>query len=261
VTRFYLLVFGFSAPLWILAGGREVMPGLRASSMAVLCPVLAAAILVHGEEGFRGVARLLQRSVDLRRVPNLGWYVPVLLLAPGMAVLAYVSMRFMGLSVPAPEVPWAMVPGMTLVFFVAALGEELGWSAFAVERLQNRRTALGTGLEVGTVWALWHVAMLAQVGRAPGWIVWQAIYLVAFRVLLVWLYNNTNRSVCAVAICHAASNLAWQLFPSQGSHYDPRFMGPIAALAAVAVTAAWGPGTLSRASRVRPASRLGRRSP
>lgn len=261
MRRFYLLVFGLSVPLWFLAGGREILPGLPASSVAVLCPVLAAAMLVHREDGLSGVIRLLRRSVDLPRVPGPAWYLPVLLLAPGIVAMGYLAMRLLGLSLPAPEVRWAAVPAMTLVFFVAALGEELGWSAFAVERTRARHTALRTGLEVGTVWASWHVVMLAQVGRAPGWIVWQAIFLVAFRVLLVWLYANTNRSVCAVALCHATSNLAWQLFPSQGSHYDPRFMAPIAVLAAVAVTAGWGRATLADTARPRPASRAGQGSP
>jgi hypothetical protein len=38
----------------------------------------------------------------------------------------------------------------------------------------------------------------------------------------------------------------WQLFPNQGSHYDPRITGLITAFAAVIVTVVWGPRTLAR---------------
>jgi hypothetical protein len=64
----------------------------------------------------------------------------------------------------------------------------------------------------------------------------------------VWLYSNTGKSVFAAAVAHATANLAWQLFPIQGSYYDPRITGLITAVAAVIVTLIWGPSTLTRLS-------------
>lgn len=75
---------------------------------------------------------------------------------------------------------------------------------------------------------------------------WQSLAMVAERVLQVWLYNNTGKSVFAAALFHAMVNVTWQLFPNQGSHYDPRITGLIAAFVAVIVTVVWGPRTLTR---------------
>jgi hypothetical protein len=52
-------------------------------------------------------------------------------------------------------------------------------------------------------------------------------------------------------------NLGWQLFPNQGSHYDPRITGLLMAFAAVIVTGAWGPKSLTnyRKGIHRPAAR------
>jgi hypothetical protein len=52
--------------------------------------------------------------------------------------------------------------------------------------------------------------------------------------------------VFAAALFHAIINLGWQLFPNQGSHWDPRFGAPIVVLAAAIVTFVWGPRTLVR---------------
>ena len=41
-------------------------------------------------------------------------------------------------------------------------------------------------------------------------------------------------------------NLSWQLFPINGSYFDPQITGLIAAFAVVIVTIIWGPKTLSR---------------
>jgi hypothetical protein len=73
-------------------------------------------------------------------------------------------------------------------------------------------------------------------------------------VLIVWLYNNTGRSVFAATLCHASANLSWQLFPVHGSSWDPRINGLLVAGVAAIVILVWGPKTLtgrnvSRANR------------
>jgi hypothetical protein len=85
-----------------------------------------------------------------------------------------------------------------------------------------------------------------QAGRSPAWIAWQCLQTVGFRVLLVWIYNNAGRSVFAASSCHATGNLSAFLFPSHGSHYDPRLTGLIVAVVAAAVAVVWGPPTLAR---------------
>jgi len=52
----------------------------------------------------------------------------------------------------------------------------------------------------------------------------QCLFTVAPRVLLVWIYNNTGKSVFAETVCHAMSNVRIFL-PNYGSYYDPRFSG------------------------------------
>jgi hypothetical protein len=69
---------------------------------------------------------------------------------------------------------------------------------------------------------------------------------VATRVLYTWLYNNTGKSVFGAALYLASSKASWQLFPNNGSHYDPRITGLIVAFTAVLVTVVWGPRTLAR---------------
>ena len=88
----------------------------------------------------------------------------------------------------------------------------------------------------------WHEHIIQGTGPYPD----------QYRVLTVWLYNNTGRSVFAAALFHAMQNVSWQLFPNRGSHYDPRFTGPVLACAAVAVAILWGPRTLTRSRLVNP---------
>jgi membrane protease YdiL (CAAX protease family) len=73
------------------------------------------------------------------------------LLMPGLTVVAYALMRALGELLPEPHLAIPAVPGMFLGFFVLALTEALGWSAYATERVQERWSALQAGILLGLV--------------------------------------------------------------------------------------------------------------
>jgi membrane protease YdiL (CAAX protease family) len=246
--KFFLLVFVLSIPLWLIGAviPLELLPGLPVGTLNVFCPLIAASILVYREDKASGVTELLKRSFDYRRTQAKVWYVPTVLLMPGISVLAYGVMRLLRLPLPAPQFPGVAALVLFLVSFVAALGEELGWSGYAIDPLQDRWNALQASIFLGLVGATWHIIPLLQVDRSPTWIAWQCLNMVALRVLQVWLYNNMGKSVFAAALFHVMVNVSWQLFPNYGSHYDPRITGLISTFVAVIVTVVWGPRRLTR---------------
>lgn len=249
--KFFALVLVISVPFWLLgaATDAQLMPGLSVGVLMAFCPAAVALMRVHRERPADGVAALLRRSFDLQRIEAKRWYVPILLLMPCISGVVYGLMRWQGMPMPAPQV--AVLPAllMFLVFFLGALGEELGWSGYALDPMQQRWNALQSGIIVGIVGIIWHLVPLMLLHRSPTWIAWWCLYAVASRVLIVWLYNNTAGSVCAVSLFHATLNLSYMLFPINGSHFDMRYGALATAFAAVVITGVWGPGTLTRRSR------------
>jgi membrane protease YdiL (CAAX protease family) len=247
-AAFFLLVFALSVPLWWVGSLApiQLLPGLPLSAIMVLCPLIASLILVAFERGFSAVTAHLRRALDFRVIRKKIWYAPILLLMPATAALAYVAMRVLDLPLPSPALSISILPALFLLFFLSGMAEELGWSGYALDPLQNRWGALLASLVIGLVWAAWHIVPLLQVGRAPAWIAWWTIATVATRVLHTWLYNNTGKSVFGAALFHAMSNVSWQMFPNQGSHYDPRITGIILAIVAICVAIEWGPRALAR---------------
>ncbi len=245
---FFLLVFALSVPFWLIGAvtDLQLLPGLPVTSLMVVSPVIAALILVYRESKTAGVVGLLKRSFDVRRIRAKVWYVPIIFLMPGVMVLEYGLMRLMGSPVPAPQFSVLSVPVLFLVFFVAGIVEELGWMGYAIDPMQDRWGALQASILLGLVWAAWHLVPLLQIHRSLEWIAWWCLFTVASRVIIVWLYNNTGKSVFAAALYHAMMNLGWQLYPVNGSYYDPRITGLIVAVVAVIVIVVWGPRTLAR---------------
>jgi membrane protease YdiL (CAAX protease family) len=249
VLPFFLLVFALAVPFWIIGMVVDVqpLPGLPIAAAMFVCPALAALILTYRDRGRMGVAALLCRSFDGGRIPKR-WYLPIMMLMPGVAVASFALERWTGMAVPAPHIALLPATGLFLVFMVGALGEELGWTGFVLDRLLGRWGAVRSGLLLGGIWAIWHWVALTQAHRSPAWIAWWSLGTVSMRIIMVGLYNQAGRSLFGVAVIHAMFNLCWQLFPAQGSYFDPRLNGLIlaaVALAAIVVTR----GTLRLAPR------------
>jgi hypothetical protein len=73
--------------------------------------------------------------------------------------------------------------------------------------------------------------------------------MVPFRILIVWIYNNTGRSVFAAIEFHATANVSQFSFPNYGSHYDPLVVGLILTLMATVVTFVGAPEPPARCGR------------
>jgi len=252
VVTFFLLVILFSIPIWFMGAVAEpLLPGemptnLPVSSLMTCSPIIAAVILVRRQEGSEGVKTLLMRAFDYKRIKGKAWYVPILFFWPAMMVLEYRLMKLVGVPLSDPRLPVLMMPVSFAVFFVAALGEEVGWQGYAMDLLQDRQNALTASIIVGIVWAIWHFVPFIQMDRTPTWIVWQGTSMVVARSLTVWIYNNTGRSVFATILFHAMNNVTTVLLPSYGWHYDPSVALVITAVAAAIIIFLWGPKTLAR---------------
>ncbi|GAB7094486.1 type II CAAX endopeptidase family protein [Halolamina litorea] len=97
--------------------------------------------------------------------------------------------------------------------------EELGWRGFMLPILQERRSALASGLLVGVAWAGWHLPLFLNASTTQGaWsrsqqVLW-VVSILAGSVLWTWMYNGTGGSVLAVAVFHAGINAMGVLHPA-----------------------------------------------
>jgi membrane protease YdiL (CAAX protease family) len=235
VAVFFGLVSVLTAPLWALGAfvNYDFLPGLPIAALAVMCPALAAGILTLRAGGRTSLIALLKRAVDFRGARR--WVLPTILINPVLFGLAFVVSRFLGADILLPQFSLISTIALFALFLPTAMLEELGWSGYALDRLQIRLSPRMAAVLLGVLWALWHIPTLVQAGRSLEWIAWWSVWTVSARLVMVWLYNWAGKSVTAVALYHATSNLCWQLYPVNGSHFDPRVSGLITFALAVAL--------------------------
>lgn len=224
--QYFLLVFTLSIPFWILGFlftdvTKSLPIKLPISALMTFCPLLAAAILVYKKQKMQGVKVLLKQAFDSHKITDKRWYVPLVFLLPIIAVLSYWYVKTTSVLLPEPELSLPTIILFFIAYFIGAIGEEIGWSGYIIHPMQNQFGALKASIILGIIWAIWHIIPWSQAHQTPIWIVWQGIGSVFLRIIMVWLFNNTGKSVFGMVLFHTMINISPYLIPKYGAHYDP----------------------------------------
>jgi uncharacterized protein len=243
-TKFFILVFVLSVPFYVLGVTGARLPGiptLPASALMGFVPAIAALILVHRQRGGEGVVAFLKSTFLYKRNRGVGWIIVALLFMPVICVLEFGVLRLTGSGVPIPQIEPIQAIFYFIAFFIAAIGEELGWQGYAYPGLRTSQTVLGSALILGIVWALWHLIPFVEMGHSTSWIFWHLLGTILLRLIIVWLFENSGQSIFIAVIFHTMINLSLALFPIAGSFYDPFVAFLVLALFVGAILALWRP--------------------
>src|SRR5512136_2444286 len=249
LLAFVLIAVGLYIPFVIFANV-EVFPNFTLINFGAFIPMVTALILVYQEKGTHRAVELLKRSFDYKRITSRIWYLAIFLTIPLTILVQYGWAFLSGSPVSSPYFPISF-PLVTVIVFFAAIGEELGLMGYLFEPIQDRFGALMASVLLGAFWASYHIPLFTSSGLSNYWIVSQLIYIAATRVLFVWVYSNTGKSIFAVVIMHTLFNSVWMLFPPSGGIARPVFYNPTELAIITIVTAAlagflWGPKTLAQ---------------
>jgi membrane protease YdiL (CAAX protease family) len=254
LPRFIIALLGLSIPFWVLGAiyDLELFPGFKLFQLPLGLPAVAALLLFYKDRGVSGVTMLLRRTYDIRKISSPIWFIPILLVYPSIGLINYSILLLSGSDAPPLHTSLTVLLGYSTVFFMT-YGEELGLTGYLIDPLQRRMSAFCAGILVGIVWAGYHIPGFIISGYySAQWIFWHAIYTVAGRVLFVWVYNNSGKSLFSMALFHATFGLFWILLPATGNlqkaspHYDPMICALAALVYMSLVVWLWGPKTLAQ---------------
>ncbi len=211
----------FAWVIWVPQAARHLGAGIWAPGMqsplnalTVWSPGLAAMLLAGRAGGKAGVAALF-RSLGVTRLP-LRWYAAAILLEPARWALALGIDRLAGrtyelgpsLLTKTLGAAAFMIPVAVVFTLPNSLGEELGWRAWALPRLQRWRGPLLASVLLGLFWGFWHLPMWVAWGAgapsAPSLLL-MLVNMVPAAIVYTWLYNRTGGSLLIVCLFHAAS--------------------------------------------------------
>jgi membrane protease YdiL (CAAX protease family) len=218
--RYFVLAFVFTWALWVPAAleARDLISSLPvpATFLGAFGPMVAAIVVTALEGGRAALRSLLGRIVRWRVAPI--WYA-VAILGPLVLTLAAIALHVaLGGQPPSPGLLVGALPTLLLVvvymIITVALGEEVGWRGYALPALQARHSALVASLILGVLWALWHLPVFfnpdTHYSNLP-FLLFLA-YMVAFAVLISWVFNSAGGSVLMAIFFHAVMNASSELW-------------------------------------------------
>jgi membrane protease YdiL (CAAX protease family) len=237
LLTYYALTFTISwgGSLWVLGGlgkipippeeiARVFLPAYLATvaGPSMVCILMTG--LLGGREGLRDLfSRLIKWRAGVR------WYAIAVVSGPlsvvgTLLVLSLFSREFLpGFLTPTGSAssPGALAFPLGVVVALSLFNgfvEELGWTGFAIPRMNPRYGVFVTGLSVGLLWGAWHfVSNLALSGGSTGLVPLAPFmagllfsFLPPFRVLMVWVYDHTH-SLLVAMLMHSSLNIFWLL--------------------------------------------------
>lgn len=229
ITAYFMLVILLSIPFYVLGAfidlTKYIPIQVPISALMVLCPMLAAIILTTKPWKKEDLRILLNRILDVNKIRNKWWLLVATIFIPVLMFLSYLVMIHFHIDLPKPEIKISSVVIFACIFFIGSIGEEVGWTGFVTDPLQQRFGAWNAALIIGIFWAVWYMIPYMQAHRTANWIVWQCIGTVALRIIMVRLYDKTNKSLFAMIVCYTTIIISVNIFPKNGSHYDPYYFG------------------------------------
>lgn len=170
----------------------------------ILGPCLSSILLTWRLYGKAGLRDLGSRLI---RTPSPAAWVGALLIPPILILSVLWTLEHLVAPVFAPNL---FLIGI-LFGLPAGLLEEVGWSGFAFPHMERAASPFRASLLLGLLWALWHLPVVDHLGTATphgdAWLFYFltfAVAMTAMRVLIGWMYMNTQ-SVLLAQLMHISS--------------------------------------------------------
>lgn len=181
----------------------------------LLGPSVAAVAMTAVLEGRAGLSRLKVSLVRWR--VGVRWYALALLTVPVLLISVLWSTSALVDAAFAPRFQWQLFA----IGLIAGSFEEIGWTGFATKRLLARQRLFMAGLSIGLVWALWHMLVDYRQNfntMGAGWLLEFAVVyvaaLTAYRMLMTWVYANTQSLLLAVLMHASYTGWLFVLYPA-----------------------------------------------
>jgi len=210
VASYFFMVFTIAWVGSILVAGPKYFRGESIESsdsglMAIFmltAPILSSIVMTRIVDGKQGFKDLFAR-MKIWRVGK--WYLPLLIFPFLILVVSFL----LSVAVSPEFAPIFIAVGIPMGLLAGFL-EETGWMGFAFPKMRRKYGVIRTSIFLGFLHGIWHMVVwfLTQSSDLGGyWLPYFiafVLFLVALRIIIVWVYSNT-RSLLLAQLMHASS--------------------------------------------------------
>ncbi|NKF50809.1 CPBP family intramembrane metalloprotease [Shewanella sp. WXL01] len=187
---------------------------------------ILASIISASVGSFIIACLLCSRSIALNslnkwRISYKWWlvalFLPALWMTLGLLVAQQQDATITPISHSLEQSTWLLfiARSILLTFLVVAIGEESGWRAWMLPKLQERFSPLLSTVFVGIVWGVWHLPLflIGQYDDPPEMIFAKTGACIMLGVIFTWLYNRSGGSLLMAVALHTTMNNTPKILP------------------------------------------------
>lgn len=187
-----------------------------------LVALLPAYVFSSAFSKFPGVRKSLSSLVKPKG--NFGYYLFALFMAPAIKLISVPISNTIGLElISVPDNPGGIQLVLLILalffygfLFTGGLNEEVGWTGFALPRLQKLYSPINASIILWFFWILWHLPL--QIGGL--WNPELEFFIRALigtffaRFILTWLFNKSKGGILPAMILHVSANVSFEILPN-----------------------------------------------
>ncbi|OBT05406.1 hypothetical protein A9267_16270 [Shewanella sp. UCD-FRSSP16_17] len=227
-STFFALLFGLYFSILLTGDGitAEKFSQARPAGISVtgILGVIVSAVIGSFVIASLAVSRSKALSSVSKWHVSIKWWLIALLLPSVWMMLGVLMASMTGEKIQVEAVEhnlelqtWGLYTARSilLTFLVVAIGEEAGWRAWMLPRLQQRFSPLLSSVFIGIAWGLWHFPLfvIGQYSDPPEMVFAKAGACIMLGIVFTWLYNRTGGNLLMVVLLHTAMNSSPRFVP------------------------------------------------
>lgn len=223
-VRFFVTANLVTWASWLLAAYFSYKTGGMAKSLfsifellGLFGPIIAALWMIFTSKNGELKKDFYERLLDLKLI-RLSSIPAILLIMPVSAVLSVLlSSLFFGRSLDQLQIVKITSSGLIpipVMFFGAAVLEEIGWKGYGMDSLRGRRTFFTATLIYALLWVFWHIPLFfinnyyhnTLIRTNPLFALNFIASVIPAAFIINWLWHKNRGSIMTAVLFHALAN-------------------------------------------------------
>lgn len=178
-------------------GGNKVILGLIITMGVQLAPMISAFIC----------KKKYNDEININFTVKLDFWliiaimIPIILIVVSSAILSIIGMDYIKTGYTGTLL---LVAAITTI--IGCTAEEIGWRGYLLPILNKKNTMFLSSLYTGLLWGIWHFFKIPYVG-VGGYVLF-VLSIVAFGVIMGYIFNKSERSIIDMILFHCLINFS-----------------------------------------------------